>query len=183
MRGLPRGVKQSRGGVGLVFRENALKAIAPGHPGRSELIKRIRHTDPELRMPYGGPPMDEEAIRTIERWIEQGAEWEDHWAYLPPAPTEPNSELPEGGNPIDGFVRDRLLPLGMDLSPAAPPHTLLRRLAFDLTGLPPSPEEVAAFVADCTIGSGICTGPALRRVWGPACATSAATSTGPLPVC
>ena len=127
--------------------------------------------------------MEEEAIRTIERWIEQGAEWEDHWAYLPPELTEPDSELPQGGNPIDGFVRDRLLPLGMDLSPAAPPHTLLRRLAFDLTGLPPSPEEVTAFVADCTIGSGICTGPALRRVWGPACTASAATSTGPLPLC
>ena len=140
------GVRQA-GKLGLIFRENAMGAIVPGKPGASELIHRVRHTDPELRMPYEGVPLSEEEIVTLERWIAQGAEWEEHWAYRAPQVTTPTSPVPEGGNRIDAYVA-AAFPSGMSFSPAAPPATLLRRLAFDLTGLPPTPGEVDAWLAD-----------------------------------
>ena len=88
------GVKQS-GGFSLLFPEEALRpnesgkpAIVPGHPGKSEMIKRITHEDPELRMPLEKDPLSEEEIRLITAWIEQGAEWEDHWAFVKPETVE-----------------------------------------------------------------------------------------------
>ena len=141
------GVKQS-GELGLIFREDAMAAIAPGSARRSELINRIRHTDPELRMPYERAPLSETDIQTLERWIDQGAEWEMHWAYRAPIVVAAQAAVPTGGNQIDAYVMDGLAAHSLSPAPAAPPHTLLRRLAFDLTGLPPTPEEVVAFVAD-----------------------------------
>ncbi|MBB4078519.1 hypothetical protein GGR28_001132 [Lewinella aquimaris] len=141
------GVKQA-GDLGLIFRENALGAVVPGQPRRSELIRRVRHEDPEVRMPYEAPPLSEAEIQTLERWIEQGAEWEDHWAYEPPVPTPPSSPVPDGGNEIDAYVADALLASGISPAPAAPPATLLRRVSLDLTGLPPTPEEMETFLAD-----------------------------------
>ena len=141
------GVKQS-GELGLIFREDAMAAIAPGSARRSELIKRIRHSNPELRMPYQRAPLSEADIQTLERWIDQGAEWEEHWAYQAPTVTTPQATVPAGGNQIDTYVTDGLAAHASSPAPVAPPHVLLRRLAFDLTGLPPTPEEVAAFVAD-----------------------------------
>jgi hypothetical protein len=125
-----------------------MAAIVPGHPGRSELIARVRHPDPELRMPYEGEPLSEEEIVLLERWIEQGAEWEEHWAYQPPQITLPASDTPVGGNTIDAYVSDRLGSFGLDFAPAAAPRVLLRRLAFDLTGLPPTAEEMEHWLAD-----------------------------------
>ena len=138
------GVKQA-GELGLIFRENALASIVPGKPQRSELIHRVRHDNPELRMPYEAEPLSEAEIVTLERWIAQGAEWEEHWAYLPPRLAAPRSAVPEGGNPIDAFVADGLGDLPIDFAPAAAPTTLLRRLSFDLTGLPPTPGAVERY--------------------------------------
>jgi hypothetical protein len=149
------GVKQA-GGFGLVFRENALRetdrgkfAIVPGRPGQSELIRRVRHENQELRMPFEADPLSEAEIQLLERWIDQGAEWEEHWAYL--APERPNVPARDNAwdrNEIDAFVRTSLLK--DDLAPAfsAQKRDLLRRVAFDLTGLPPSPTLASEFMGE-----------------------------------
>ncbi|MCP9235741.1 PSD1 and planctomycete cytochrome C domain-containing protein [Lewinella sp. JB7] len=139
------GVKQA-GDLGLIYRAEALRAVVPGSPGRSELIQRIRHADPDQRMPLEGPPLTEPEIATLERWIEQGAEWEEHWAYVAPDPAPPRSAVPADGNEIDAYVADGLLAAGFSPAPASPPATLLRRLSFDLTGLPPTPAEMEEFL-------------------------------------
>lgn len=146
------GVKQA-GGFGLVFREDALvetstgkRAIVPGKPGQSELLRRIQHKDPELRMPLDGGPLTKEEVRLIHQWIEEGAQWEEHWAYLPVVrPEVPELDSPTE-NPIDAFIRIRLQK--DSLAPAAAPEKqeLLRRLSLDLTGLPPSPELLRRYV-------------------------------------
>ena len=143
------GVKQA-GGFGLVFRENALRetesgkfAIVPGHPGRSEIMARVRHHDEELRMPYGEAALSEEEIQRLETWIDEGAEWEEHWAYQPPvSPEVPVLTGEQPANPIDAFVRASLLRTGLSPAPAAKKRILLRRVSFDLTGLP-APESLA----------------------------------------
>ncbi len=141
------GVKQA-GELGLIFRTHAMAAIVPGKPGASELIRRVRHDDPDMRMPFDKPALSEAEIQTLERWIDQGAEWEEHWAYLPQRVAAPQSPVPGSGNAIDAYVADRLAAYAISPAPAAPPAVLLRRLSLDLTGLPPTPEEVEAFVQD-----------------------------------
>lgn len=149
------GVKQA-GGFGLVFRENALRetdsgklAIVPGRPGQSELLHRVRHENPDLRMPFEAEPLSEAEIELLELWIDQGAEWEEHWAYLAPErPDVPVMDDAWDRNEIDGFVRTALLQ--RDLAPAfsAQKRHLLRRVAFDLTGLPPKPLLTGEFMSE-----------------------------------
>lgn len=149
------GVKQS-GGFGLVFRENALveghsgnRTIVPGSARRSELVRRLRHEDPELRMPFEGEPLPEEEIALIERWIDQGAVWETHWAYeavTPMAPPATDTLWPN--NDVDRFVYAQHLQRHLAPAPRAPKRVLLRRLSLDLTGLPPSPELMQQFLDD-----------------------------------
>ena len=105
------GVKK-QGGFSVLFREEALaltkngkRAIVPGEPGKSEMIRRITETDPEERMPYKHEPLSKEEISILKRWIKQGAEWGEHWAYVPVKQTE----LPEIKddwikNDIDRFI-------------------------------------------------------------------------------
>lgn len=149
------GVKQA-GGFGLVFRENALRktesgkfAIVPGQPGRSEIIARVRHEDEALRMPYDAKPLSEAEIRLLETWIDEGAEWEEHWAYQPPV--KPEVPIVNGKQPlhaIDAFVQASLVEKGLSPAPAAQKRELLRRVGFDLTGLP-APDALAdAFLND-----------------------------------
>ncbi len=143
------GVKQA-GGFGLVFREDALRetesgryAIVPGQAGRSEIVARIRHEDAELRMPFDGAALSENEIRLIETWIDEGAEWEEHWAYQPPVrPTVPEVAGGKEVQPIDAFVRAALLGKDLAPAPAAAKRELLRRVSFDLTGLP-APDALA----------------------------------------
>ncbi|MDP6678237.1 MAG: PSD1 and planctomycete cytochrome C domain-containing protein [Verrucomicrobiota bacterium] len=126
--------------------------VVPGQPEASELFQRITHADPEERM----PPVDSSRaltssdIETLRAWISQGAKWESHWAFNPPRqPTTPpakNSAWPRGA--IDRFILAKLERAGLKPSPAADRETLLRRVAFDLTGLPPTPAEIDAFLAD-----------------------------------
>lgn len=146
------------GGLRLDVREEAVAlrdggaAIVPGASGDSLLIQRMRSHDPDLRM----PPAESERIVTAEeidrvaRWIDDGAEYEPHWSYLPPR-RYPEPRLEDGGwarNAVDRFVYRRLDMNGLQPSPEADRVTLLRRLAHDLTGLPPSAAEVDAFVND-----------------------------------
>src|SRR5690606_24190749 len=84
------GVKKN-GGFSLLFQEEAMAntkaghpAIIPGDPENSPLIQRLKETDPELRMPYQKPPLNQEEIRIMEEWVRQGAQWGEHWAYIPP---------------------------------------------------------------------------------------------------
>lgn len=127
--------------------------IKPGDTAASELVRRIISTDPDVQMP---PPDDKHPlsashIETLSRWIEQGAHWGAHWAFEPlKTPSVPvvESSPVTIANPIDSFVVARLAQVGISPSPPAEKETLIRRLSLDLTGLPPTPEEVDAFVAD-----------------------------------
>ncbi|RMG18504.1 MAG: DUF1553 domain-containing protein [Bacteroidetes bacterium] len=148
------GVKR-KGGLSLLFRQEALKAgdsgrpaIVPGKPEASEMVARIRHHDPEERMPLKEEALSQEEIRLIEKWIAQGAEWENHWAYLKPDAglTPPDIQHSWIRNDIDRFVLVKMKEHGLSPEKEAAKATLLRRLSLDLTGLPPTPEEVQAFV-------------------------------------
>jgi mono/diheme cytochrome c family protein len=141
------------GGLRLDTREFALKggesgkAIVPGDAGKSLLIERILHRDPDEVMP---PPDKKERLKPeqaalIRKWIEEGAEWGVHWAFV--APRRPPVPAVKDGawvkNPIDRFVLARLEGQGLAPSPEADSATLLRRLSLDLAGLPPTPEELS----------------------------------------
>ncbi len=130
----------------------AAKAIAPGHPDKSELVARILDADPDTRM----PPVDSNRSltpaqrETLKRWVAEGAPYEAHWAYVPPRrPTVPAvaAGAAQPGNPIDAFIGAALARENLRPAPDADRATLIRRLSFDLTGLPPAPADVAAFVA------------------------------------
>jgi hypothetical protein len=128
-------------------------AITPGEPDESTLIQRISHANPKRRMPpphSKKPPLSEEQIAILRRWIEQGAEYEGHWAFLPladaTAPEVDDKAWPR--NAIDRFILARLEQEGIAPSPEANRATLIRRVYLDLLGLLPSPDEVAEFVND-----------------------------------
>ncbi|MEM8487086.1 MAG: DUF1553 domain-containing protein [Bacteroidota bacterium] len=131
------------------------KAIVPGNAHKSELIKRIRHDDPEEVMP---PPasnltVSDYEVALLQRWIEQGANWKQHWSFIPPTtPTPPAVDQTAWvTNEIDQFVVDRLEREGLAPAQTAAPEQLVRRLTFDLTGLPPTLEELDAFLADTSL--------------------------------
>ena len=149
------GVRKS-GGFSLLFREEAFAttesgkpAIVPGHHGQSELYQRLTQQDPELRMPLESDPLTEEEISLIARWIDEGAEWEEHWAYIPPEEVSvPENNSSWTRNDIDRFVAQSLQEMELEPAPEADRPTLIRRLSLDLTGLPPTPEAVDKFVQD-----------------------------------
>ncbi|MDZ4684871.1 MAG: PSD1 and planctomycete cytochrome C domain-containing protein [Planctomycetaceae bacterium] len=120
--------------------------------GKSKLFARITSTDPDEVMPPKslGKTLSARDIAVIKKWIEQGAEYQGHWAFIPPQrpalPTVKNAQAASGE--IDRFVLARLETAGLALNPEADRVTLCRRLSFDLTGLPPKPDEVDAFVND-----------------------------------
>ncbi|HXG09872.1 MAG TPA: DUF1553 domain-containing protein [Gemmataceae bacterium] len=127
-------------------------AIVPGKPDESELFRRITAADETERMPppRSGPRLTERQVALIRRWLEQGARWQKHWSLIPPQrPALPRVQnVGWARNPIDLFVLDRLEREGLAPSPEADRATLIRRVTLDLTGLPPTPEEVDAFLAD-----------------------------------
>lgn len=141
--------------------ESGLTPIIPGDADHSELMRRITSKDPELRMPYKEAPLSDDEIDILRRWIDEGAEWGDHWAYVPPRPVAvPNPTIAlasldgDGANgasvvlrnPIDNFIVDRLAKEGLQPSQPAAKADLVRRVFLDLTGVPPSPEEARAFL-------------------------------------
>ena len=125
--------------------------IVPGSAAKSTLIKMITHPDPEKRMPPAdsGHSLTAKQIELLRRWIDEGAKWDTHWAYTAPVRSEPPAVPGDWvRNPIDQFILARLSREGLKPSKEADKATLLRRLAYDLTGLPPTPAELDAFLAD-----------------------------------
>lgn len=145
----------------LLKGSDAGKVVVPGHSQNSRLISRLLAQERPM-MPYGGPPLAQKEIATIRQWIDAGAPGPDataplaaakapkHWSYIKPVrpalPQVKDAAWPR--NPIDNFILARLEREGLRPAPDAPKSTLLRRVYLDLTGLPPSPKEVDAFVAD-----------------------------------
>jgi hypothetical protein len=129
-------------------------AIVPGDVSRSRLVTRVSSENPAERMPPpdSGKTLTARQIALLKRWIEQGAGWEPHWAYLP-AVEPPVPDVPDAGwarTPIDRFVLARLREEGLPPSPEADRAVLARRVTLDLTGLPPTVEELDAFLADAS---------------------------------
>lgn len=126
------------------------RSIVPGKPDESELLRRVTSIDPDERMPPKGDPLTASQVEQLRRWIAEGANFERHWAFQPPAESSPppvrNRTWPR--SPIDLFVLSRLEQAGLVPAPEADRRTLIRRLSFDLTGLPPTPDEVEAFAND-----------------------------------
>ena len=128
-------------------------AVVPGKPRESELIRRVAAEDPATRMPpaaLGHAPLSSEEIRILTEWVRGGAPWSAHWAFAAPRrPSEDGLQAePRVRNSVDRFVFDRLRREGLSPSEPASRATLLRRVTLDLTGLPPTPEEVRGFLAD-----------------------------------
>jgi len=132
--------------------DDGFAVVRPGNTNKSELIRRIFATDPDDQMP---PPDSQLKLSVVEkdlllRWVAQGAEFKPHWSLIPVEKISPprmqNKSWPR--NPIDKFVLAKLEAENLSPAPAAPRETVLRRLAFDLTGLPPTLEELDAFLAD-----------------------------------
>ncbi|MEI6715897.1 MAG: PSD1 and planctomycete cytochrome C domain-containing protein [Verrucomicrobiota bacterium] len=143
-----------KGDYRLDLREAALKGgksetagFVPGKANESEIIKRILSDDDDEHMPpkKSGKHMSAGQIATLKRWINEGADYQGHWAF---SKVERPSPPATSSNPIDAFVTARLAKEKLKLSPEADKGTLLRRLSLDLTGLPPSPQELEAFLAD-----------------------------------
>jgi hypothetical protein len=137
--------------------ESGAVAVVPGKVGESELYRRITAADETERMPPRslGRTLSPAEIDVLRRWIEQGAEWQSHWSFRPPAaPTAPEvrrTAWPR--NPIDRFVLARIEAEGRTPSPEADKERLVRRVTFDLTGLPPTLAEIDAFLADRAPGA------------------------------
>ena len=137
---------------GLFADRGGYRIITPGDPAHSKLYLKISSPDPAFRMPpvFTNRTLTPEQIETIKEWIDQGAKWERHWAWIaprrPPVPEVRDKNWPR--NPIDNFVLARLEREGLKPSLEADRATLLRRVSFDLTGLPPTLAELDAFLAD-----------------------------------
>jgi hypothetical protein len=121
-------------------------AIVPGDTRSSPLLVRVRSADPADVMPPPSAhrPLDARQRELLARWIAEGARYEPHWSFVPPRRTPTD----EGSNPVDAIVTARLASEGLALAGEADRATLIRRLNLDLTGLPPTPEEVTAFLDD-----------------------------------
>jgi hypothetical protein len=127
-------------------------AVVPGKPAESLVVDRITTKDEKDRMPPAdsGPPLTDKQVATLKAWIEAGAKYEPHWAFVPPKRGEVpvNREGKTSAHPIDAFVLAKLEKAGLKPSPVAEKPALLRRVSLDLVGLLPSPAEVEAFVTD-----------------------------------
>lgn len=132
--------------------DEALRAVVPGKPDQSQLVARILSSDPDVQMPPpdSGLKLSDAEKRRLTQWVKEGANWEGHWAFEPIISPEPpavrNNEWIR--NNIDRFVVARQEAAGLAQNSAASKERLLRRVTFDLTGLPPSLEEIDAFLAD-----------------------------------
>jgi hypothetical protein len=139
------GPGETKGDLRLDDREDALDAgvLSPGDVARSEIVKRLKSHDPEELMP---PPeanktLTPKQIQTLETWIAEGAEYDDHWSLVPP-------QRDAGVKSLDHFIDKRIKEAGLESQPEADRRTQIRRVTLDLTGLPPTPEEVEDFMAD-----------------------------------
>ena len=138
---VPEGALEDRGRYGG-------PVIVPGNPDASLLFHRITTEDTRERMPRGRSPLTADQIATLRRWIEDGAEYQAHWAFIPPerSPLPPVADAEWLRNAVDSFVLARLEQDGLTPSEEADRATLLRRVTLDLTGVPPTPREVGDFL-------------------------------------
>jgi hypothetical protein len=139
---------------GVTARRDGTPAVLPGKSDQSELVRRITSDDESDRMPPADSDLSlsDVEIALLKKWIDEGAPWSQHWA-LRPLDTPPVPDVPEQfrdwvRNDIDRFVLRRLVGMRFTPSPEADKRTLIRRVTFDLTGLPPTPEQMAAFLSD-----------------------------------
>lgn len=138
--------------------ESGKRGIIPGDPDHSEMIRRITSTDPEIRMPYKEEPLSQHDISILRQWIEEGAAWGTHWAYVAPQPVDaPATEKSVAGlfsgepwakNEIDHFILKELDKADLQPASEADKGTLIRRVYLDLIGLPPTEAQAKAFFSD-----------------------------------
>jgi len=161
------GVKEA-GGISFIYRDKALglgksgqHPIVPGKPGESAMLRRIKSKDPDEVMPKPkhGPPLAAAQIALIERWIAEGAPWQEHWAYIAPQATPPPavSDPVWPSSPLDRYVLARLDQEKLKPAPEATAAEWLRRVSLDLTGVPPTPAELEA------LNTGVANDPKLAR--------------------
>ena len=152
------GPDKQKGGLNLTDRvslraklKSGKHAVVPGKPDQSELIYRLTTTDADEQMPppEKGKPLPAKDIAKIRQWIAEGGKWTQHWAYRPldSKPRAVNGKTP-ARNQIDWFIYAKLKTAGVPPSTAADRPTLIKRLSYDLLGLPPTPSEVDDFVND-----------------------------------
>src|SRR6266853_678424 len=143
--------KQRQAGLRFDTKEG-LRVIVPGDSAKSRLYQRIGAADKANRMPppASGLSLTDSQVELVRRWIDQGADWETHWSYVPPKRVElpPVRHRTWPRNPIDHFILARLERENLAPSPEADKAALLRRVSYDLTGLPPTPTELDSFEAD-----------------------------------
>ncbi len=135
------------------FEDATESSIVPGDADRSAIIARMSSTDDDYRMPTPKShktPLTPDQIDLFRKWINQGAKYEGHWAFENPVKPDVPKPIEQGDNvhPVDAFVQRKLTNKGMTIAKIADRATRLRRASFDLTGLPPTPEQVQTFVAD-----------------------------------
>ena len=147
------GVK-TNSGLNLQFRDLALlggdsgdPAIIPGNASGSAMIMKVTHPNPADRMPKDDEPLSEDEIELLRNWIEQGANWDRHWAYERPVKTDPDINDDWIRSPIDAFVVQKLDKMGLSPAEEASCTVLARRVSLDLTGLPPSLGQVESLCA------------------------------------
>ena len=135
---------------GLFSQRDNGTPIVPDDAEASLLYERISSDDPEWRMPYGKKPLSRIKIALLKRWIQEGASWDQHWSFRPLTKPQPPAVKDQEWvrNDIDRFILNTLEAKGLESSTEADRRTLIRRVAFDLAGLPPTPAEVDAFVND-----------------------------------
>jgi hypothetical protein len=146
------GLRLDRADGAFAVLDSGLIPIVPGAPDKSELMRRLTTQEIEERMPpvKSGHTLTEKELGTFQRWIASGAQWDNHWSFraieksVPPEVTH----VEWIRNPIDRFILATLEKRGIPVSPEASKATLIRRLSLDLTGLPPTPGEVEAFLRD-----------------------------------
>lgn len=122
-------------------------AIVPGDVAASELVARVTSTDHDLQMPPEGPRLTAAEVGLLKEWIKAGAEWQAHWAFRP-LERPPLPPAAAAANPVDAFIDAGLSARGLARSPEADKATLLRRATYSVTGLPPTEQEMQAFLAD-----------------------------------
>ena len=129
--------------------DSALQVIDKKAPRKSELLERILHLDADVLMPppETNKPLTDSEIETLTQWIQQGADWSEFWAYVKPQ-THSKRKRSDKSNWIDDLVAINLKRGGLSPSPPTDKKTLLRRVYFDLTGLPPSPEQISSYLSD-----------------------------------
>ncbi len=130
--------------------ESGTHAITAKDAAKSELLKRVTSREEGVQMPPEGAPLTDSQIALLRRWIDEGAEWKEHWAFLAPVAQQPPmvKDVKWVANPIDSFILSKLEQKGFVPAPPADKTALLRRITFDLTGLPPTLADVESFLAD-----------------------------------